>query len=85
MEAFRKASRPGDPGELREALRELSRAELLTQSLSDAAGRHPRVFGPVIPRLLRQMEWNGNASTAFGGIARALSRGWFQPPAADPC
>ncbi len=85
VEAFRKASRPSDPGELRDAIRDLSKAEFLSESLSDAAGRHPRVFGSVVPRLLQQMERNGNAATAFADIARALSRGWFQPPASDPC
>jgi type II secretory pathway component PulF len=84
-EAIQRASRPGDSDESKAAFRALAQASAMTGSLAEAAGRHPHLFGPAIPRLLRQMEWNGNAERTFRDIALALSRGWFQPRVGDPC
>jgi hypothetical protein len=82
-EALGHAARAEDPESLKAAMRSLSKASILDQSLADIMGDHPRVFSPAVRRMVLQMERNGDAAAAFREIGLALARGWF-PPAPGP-
>jgi len=76
-EALRRATAPGDPEPLKSALRAVSKASILDQSLAEAMGESPGVFSPAVRRMVLQMERNGDAATTFRDLGLALARGWF--------
>jgi type II secretory pathway component PulF len=76
-EALRRAVSPADPESLRTALRAVSKASILDQSLSEVMGESPGVFSPAVRRMVLQMERNGDAATTFRDLSLALARGWF--------
>lgn len=83
-EAIRRATSPGDPEALKSALRAVSKASILDQSLAEAMGESPGVFSPAVRRMLLQMERNGDAATTFRDLALALARGWFPADTSAP-
>lgn len=72
MEALADARDATDNRRLRDLLAEVFEDVAAGQSLSEAFGRHPRVFGSVFQSLIAAGEASGNLAEAFGQVIKHL-------------